>query len=226
MRTSVGLPRGAELWEPRQGHTCRPLLGLGSAPPARLCPILLLLRGPLPMVSARGAITAPSASPQVQLSQHTATKLAPGERPEAGQGSLHTLLAPGGRRVQAPSRVLQVTPHKAWIRSGSWELVSPPCPKKSSLLLRSAGRCPPKPWPTVHPFCPSSPFKIKVLPAHDASKVRASGPGLNASGIPASLPVEFTIDARDAGEGLLTVQILVSPCLAHFPDQALGMGGP
>lgn len=55
-----------------------------------------------------------------------------------------------------------------------------------------------------------SPFKIKVLPAHDASKVRASGPGLSTSGIPASLPVEFTIDARDAGEGLLTVQILVS----------------
>ncbi|CAN9508345.1 unnamed protein product [Ophioblennius macclurei] len=55
---------------------------------------------------------------------------------------------------------------------------------------------------------PHSPFKIRTLPAHDASKVRASGPGLNASGVPASLPVEFTIDARDAGEGLLTVQIL------------------
>uniref|UniRef100_A0A3Q3W141 Calponin-homology (CH) domain-containing protein n=1 Tax=Mola mola TaxID=94237 RepID=A0A3Q3W141_MOLML len=62
----------------------------------------------------------------------------------------------------------------------------------------------------VLPFSlsPYSPFKIKTLPAHDASKVRASGPGLNASGVPASLPVEFTIDARDAGEGLLTVQIL------------------
>lgn len=56
----------------------------------------------------------------------------------------------------------------------------------------------------------TSPFKVKALPAHDASKVRASGPGLNAAGVPASLPVEFTIDARDAGEGLLTVQILVS----------------
>ncbi|KAJ8249606.1 hypothetical protein COCON_G00228220, partial [Conger conger] len=55
---------------------------------------------------------------------------------------------------------------------------------------------------------PRSPFKIRSLPAHDASKVRASGPGLNAAGVPASLPVEFTIDARDAGEGLLTVQIL------------------
>uniref|UniRef100_A0A8C4QEV7 Filamin C n=1 Tax=Eptatretus burgeri TaxID=7764 RepID=A0A8C4QEV7_EPTBU len=54
---------------------------------------------------------------------------------------------------------------------------------------------------------PRSPFKVKVLPTHDASKVRASGPGLAAAGVAASLPVEFTIDARDAGEGLLTVQI-------------------
>ncbi|XP_056278637.1 filamin-A isoform X2 [Pseudoliparis swirei] len=54
---------------------------------------------------------------------------------------------------------------------------------------------------------PRSPYKVKVLPTHDASKVRASGPGLNTSGVPASLPVEFTIDAKDAGEGLLAVQI-------------------
>lgn len=52
-----------------------------------------------------------------------------------------------------------------------------------------------------------SPFKVKVLPTHDASKVKASGPGLNTTGVPASLPVEFTIDAKDAGEGLLAVQI-------------------
>lgn len=49
-----------------------------------------------------------------------------------------------------------------------------------------------------------------MLPTHDASKVRASGPGLNTTGVPASLPVEFTIDAKDAGEGLLAVQITVS----------------
>uniref|UniRef100_UPI00358F87F3 filamin-C-like isoform X2 n=1 Tax=Myxine glutinosa TaxID=7769 RepID=UPI00358F87F3 len=54
---------------------------------------------------------------------------------------------------------------------------------------------------------PRSPLKVKVLPTHDASKVRASGPGLAAAGVAASLPVEFTIDAREAGEGLLTVQI-------------------
>uniref|UniRef100_A0A3P9KWS8 Filamin C, gamma a (actin binding protein 280) n=1 Tax=Oryzias latipes TaxID=8090 RepID=A0A3P9KWS8_ORYLA len=55
---------------------------------------------------------------------------------------------------------------------------------------------------------PHSPFKVMSQPGHDASKVRASGPGLDIKGVPASLPVEFTIDARDAGEGLLTVQIL------------------
>lgn len=48
-----------------------------------------------------------------------------------------------------------------------------------------------------------------MLPTHDASKVKASGPGLNTTGVPASLPVEFTIDAKDAGEGLLAVQITV-----------------
>ncbi|XP_058844915.1 filamin-B isoform X2 [Acipenser ruthenus] len=53
---------------------------------------------------------------------------------------------------------------------------------------------------------PRSPFRVKVLPTHDASKVKASGPGLT-SGLPASLPVEFTVDARDAGEGQLSVQI-------------------
>ncbi|KAJ3597175.1 hypothetical protein NHX12_003575 [Muraenolepis orangiensis] len=55
---------------------------------------------------------------------------------------------------------------------------------------------------------PHSPFKVKSHPGHDASKVRASGPGLDTKGVSASIPVEFTIDARDAGEGLLTVQIL------------------
>lgn len=62
--------------------------------------------------------------------------------------------------------------------------------------------------------CLSSPFKVKVLPTYDASKVTASGPGLSSYGVPASLPVEFAIDARDAGEGLLAVQITVT--LSYF----------
>lgn len=60
-----------------------------------------------------------------------------------------------------------------------------------------------------------SPFKVMSQPGHDASKVRASGPGLDTKGVSASLPVEFTIDARDAGEGLLTVQILVGSANFH-----------
>lgn len=39
-------------------------------------------------------------------------------------------------------------------------------------------------------------------------QVKCSGPGIE-SGIPASLPVEFLIDAKDAGNGILAVQITV-----------------
>ncbi|XP_076028123.1 filamin B a isoform X2 [Genypterus blacodes] len=53
---------------------------------------------------------------------------------------------------------------------------------------------------------PRSPFKFRVLPTHDASKVRASGAGLT-SGVPASFPVQFNIDAKEAGEGQLSVLI-------------------
>lgn len=55
---------------------------------------------------------------------------------------------------------------------------------------------------------------MKVLPTYDASKVTASGPGLSSYGIPASLPVEFAVDAKDAGQGLLAVQITVSNRIA------------
>ncbi|XP_029947767.1 filamin B a isoform X1 [Salarias fasciatus] len=53
---------------------------------------------------------------------------------------------------------------------------------------------------------PNSPFTFRVLPTFDASKVRASGPGLTSS-VLASLPVEFSIDAKDAGQGQLSVLI-------------------
>ncbi|KAI1892165.1 hypothetical protein AGOR_G00130460 [Albula goreensis] len=54
---------------------------------------------------------------------------------------------------------------------------------------------------------PHSPYSVKVLPTYDASKVRASGPGLEPGGVPASLPITFTVDTTDAGEALLGVQI-------------------
>uniref|UniRef100_A0A3P8P935 Calponin-homology (CH) domain-containing protein n=1 Tax=Astatotilapia calliptera TaxID=8154 RepID=A0A3P8P935_ASTCA len=61
---------------------------------------------------------------------------------------------------------------------------------------------------------PHSPFKFRVLPTHDASKVRASGPGLT-SGVPASFPVEFNIDAKDAGQGQLSVTRMSVPHLTE-----------
>nr|CAB3246486.1 filamin-C-like [Phallusia mammillata] len=54
---------------------------------------------------------------------------------------------------------------------------------------------------------PRSPFRIRAQPTHDATKVKCTGPGVAASGVPASLPVEFDIDATDAGDGVLAVQI-------------------
>ncbi|CAI5673833.1 unnamed protein product [Oreochromis niloticus] len=42
-------------------------------------------------------------------------------------------------------------------------------------------------------------LQVKVLPTHDASKVRASGSGLKTTGVPSSLPVKFNIDGKDAG---------------------------
>ncbi|CAI5646824.1 filamin-A-like isoform X1 [Oreochromis niloticus] len=42
-------------------------------------------------------------------------------------------------------------------------------------------------------------MQVKVLPTHDASKVRASGSGLKTTGVPSSLPVKFNIDGKDAG---------------------------
>lgn len=66
---------------------------------------------------------------------------------------------------------------------------------------------------------------MKVLPTYDASKVTASGPGLSSYGIPASLPVEFAVDAKDAGQGLLAVQITVSNCIAKHEQKHVVVGG-
>ncbi|XP_077181565.1 filamin-B isoform X4 [Paroedura picta] len=68
---------------------------------------------------------------------------------------------------------------------------------------------------------PRSPFKVKVLPTYDASKVTANGPGLSSYGIPASVPAEFAVDAKDAGQGLLSVNVNDQegkPKKAHIHD--------
>lgn len=57
-------------------------------------------------------------------------------------------------------------------------------------------------------FLSSSPFTTNVEPGVDASRVRLSGAGVQDS-IPASLPVTFLIDTREAGIADLEVLIKV-----------------
>ncbi|MEE6501811.1 hypothetical protein FKM82_004326 [Ascaphus truei] len=66
---------------------------------------------------------------------------------------------------------------------------------------------------------PRSPFKVKVLPTYDANKVTANGPGLSSQGVSASLPVDFAVDAKDAGQGPLSVQITVTCGVSYVPDK-------
>lgn len=55
---------------------------------------------------------------------------------------------------------------------------------------------------------PCCPIKFRVEPQFDASKVTCKGAGISQTrAVAASYPVEFTIDASHAGEGVLTVQI-------------------
>ena len=52
-----------------------------------------------------------------------------------------------------------------------------------------------------------SPFKVRVVPASDASKVRADGPGLRASGIALGRETAFTVRTHDAGQGSVLVRL-------------------
>lgn len=56
---------------------------------------------------------------------------------------------------------------------------------------------------------PGSPFKPKILPSVEPSKVVLSGPGV-ASVCTASFPIDFVVDTSKAGYGDLEVQVLVS----------------
>ncbi|KAM9277443.1 filamin-C [Cariama cristata] len=53
---------------------------------------------------------------------------------------------------------------------------------------------------------PSSPFRIKVEPSHDASKVKAEGPGLSRTGVEVGKPTHFTVQTKGAGKAPLEVQ--------------------
>lgn len=53
---------------------------------------------------------------------------------------------------------------------------------------------------------PTSPIRVKVEPSHDASKVKAEGPGLSRTGVELSKPTHFTVNTKAAGKGKLDVQ--------------------
>lgn len=53
---------------------------------------------------------------------------------------------------------------------------------------------------------PASPFRVKVDPSHDASKVKAEGPGLSKAGVENGKPTHFTVHTKGAGKAPLNVQ--------------------
>lgn len=54
---------------------------------------------------------------------------------------------------------------------------------------------------------PGSPYRTRVRPAVEPSRVKVSGSGVSSKGIPASLPTELVIDTNDAGIGDLQVSV-------------------
>ncbi|CAG5977724.1 unnamed protein product [Menidia menidia] len=52
---------------------------------------------------------------------------------------------------------------------------------------------------------PRSPFIVKVDPSHDASKVKAEGPGLSRNGVESGKPTHFTVLTKGAGKAPLDV---------------------
>ena len=63
---------------------------------------------------------------------------------------------------------------------------------------------------------PGSPFKVMASEPVDVSKVKVTGPGVGKT-VPASIPVEFTVDATKTGKAPCTVEVIgpkdeVYPC--------------
>lgn len=50
---------------------------------------------------------------------------------------------------------------------------------------------------------------MNVRPKVEPGKVKVFGKGVSSTGIPASIPVDFTVDTTEAGFGDLEVQVLV-----------------
>lgn len=55
---------------------------------------------------------------------------------------------------------------------------------------------------------PKSPFRVEVSSDLDAGKAYAKGPGLEPHGVIAGKYTEFTVFAKGAGEGKVTVKVI------------------
>ncbi|XP_035708450.1 filamin-A isoform X3 [Folsomia candida] len=55
---------------------------------------------------------------------------------------------------------------------------------------------------------PNTPVHMNVRPKVEPGKVKVFGKGVSSTGIPASIPVDFTVDTTEAGFGDLEVQVL------------------
>ncbi|CAG7722272.1 unnamed protein product [Allacma fusca] len=55
---------------------------------------------------------------------------------------------------------------------------------------------------------PNTPVRMKVLPKVEPEKVKVYGNGVSSKGVPASIPVDFIVDATEAGVGDLKVQVM------------------
>ncbi|GCB85362.1 hypothetical protein scyTo_0026010, partial [Scyliorhinus torazame] len=51
-----------------------------------------------------------------------------------------------------------------------------------------------------------SPLRVKVDPSHDASRVKADGPGLSRTGVEMGKPTHFTLHTKGAGKAKPNVQ--------------------
>lgn len=54
---------------------------------------------------------------------------------------------------------------------------------------------------------PESPFKVNISPKADASKVKVSGPGIHPENVKSLEPTFIEVDASQAGEGNVDIQI-------------------
>ncbi|KAG7248645.1 hypothetical protein CRUP_032776, partial [Coryphaenoides rupestris] len=89
-------------------------------------------------------------------------------------------------------------------RSGNHPQAQPPHPPQANNHHAHFRHTQPKRLQAI----PMTPIRIKVDPSHDASKVKAEGPGLSRSGVELCKPTHFTVNTKGAGKAKLDCQFM------------------